>query len=237
MKSPKIIFEDRNIAVLEKPQGMPSQKDNSNNLDLLSWASENLDKGNKNLKILNRLDQPVGGLLIVGKTDEAVKKLSRDIQNRNIKKDYIAVVFGKPENDIEIYKDNIIKISGSNFSEIIEPDDKLFNKSKKAELSLKVLDSNEKFSLVNIRLKTGRHHQIRVQTSYHGIPIYGDTKYANEENTPELKNNENWLDIALWAYKLIFVHPISRKQMTFYSLPDNTYPWSEFYDSVSVLDA
>ncbi len=234
MKIPKVIFEDRNIVVLEKPQGMPSQKDNSENIDLLTWANENIEKKN-DLKLLNRLDQPVGGLVILGKTDEAVKKLSRDIQRRNVRKDYIAVVFGKPDNQIEVYKDRLLKRKDKNFSEVIEKNQKEYQKAKDAELSLKLLGSDEDLSLINIRLKTGRHHQIRVQTSYHGIPIWGDTKYSISENAKELEENEGWINIALWSYKLSFTHPISRKQITLYSLPENCYPWSIFYDKLTAL--
>ncbi len=224
MKKPLIIFEDKNILIAEKPQGMPSQKDPSGDEDLLSWAEKNQKEKvrNRNLKILNRLDRPVGGLVLFAKTAESVKILSRDIQNRNIKKDYLAVAEGIPEKEIMILKDWLSKDSEKNFSEAVSEDEE---NAKYAELSLKMLEKTEDKSLLNIRLKTGRHHQIRVQLSEHGLPIWGDKKY-----NPEFSDSSEKTVISLWAYKLSFRHPAKKKIMTFCSFPPEIYPWTEFSD-------
>lgn len=236
MKIPKIIFEDKNIAVLEKPQGMPSQKGLSKNIDLLTWANQNLES-KAEIKILNRLDQPVGGLVLLGKTGEAVKKLSSDIQNHRIKKDYLAIVNGTIIDEIAIHKDYLVKRKDMNLSEVYTgPLETMPKSAKLAEMSLKNISNKENLSLVNIRLKTGRHHQIRVQTSYHGIPIWGDTKYnINFSDNSETSNE--WVNIALWAYKLSFRHPISKKILTFYSSPKAEFPWSLFDKQLYTTDS
>lgn len=230
LRVPKIIFEDRNILIIEKPQGMPSQKDLSGEIDLLNWAEYNQKEKVKNsdLKILNRIDRPVGGLVLFGKTKESVKFLSIDIQNRNIKKDYLSIVCGLPDKKIDILKNFILKNEEKNYSKICSENT---NMSKYAELSYKCLSIQDRYSLLNIRLKTGRHHQIRVQLSHIGLPIWGDKKYNKE--FIKISNNTN---IALWAYKLSFRHPVKKKLMTFYSFPPKIFPWTEFNEIISKLD-
>lgn len=222
----KVIYEDKNLIVAEKPQGIPCQADKTGDKDLYSMVYEYLSKTNKTpiLNLINRIDRPVGGLVLFGKTAEATKKLSKDLLSRNIKKDYLAVVNGIPELEVAELKDFIITEGSLNISKVASAEIK---NAKEAILSFKLLQSleqnGENLSLLNIRLKTGRHHQIRLQLSNHGIPIWGDTKY-----NPEFQNVKEWHNIALWAYKLKLSHPITRKPLELYSLPEELYPWTLF---------
>lgn len=225
-----IVFEDKNILVAEKPQGVPSQKDKTEAPDLNSYLMEYLNlKNPKDLNIINRLDRPVGGLVLFGKTSEATKALARDVQARSIKKDYIAVVEGRLETEVAELKDYITKNSKSNLSKITDQSDP---SAKQAILSYKLLATKGNLSLLNIRLKTGRHHQIRVQLAHHGLPIWGDTKY-----NPGFSNVDSWTNIALWSYKLSLRHPVKKKIITLYSLPLLEYPWTEFRDELESLTA
>lgn len=229
----KIAFEDKNLIVVEKPQGMPCQKDPTGDEDLQSLVYRYLSEQANNpiLNLINRLDRPVGGLVLFGKTAEATKRITKDLLSRNIKKDYMAIVNGTPEVETAELKDFIVKLSSVNMSAISQPGN---SNSKEAVLSFKLLAKNSSesgdLSLLNIRLKTGRHHQIRLQLSNYGTPVWGDTKY-----NPLFKNSKTWVDICLWAYKLSFLHPIKRKQMTLYSFPTEKSPWTLFSTTLDRL--
>lgn len=214
-----ILFEDNHLLVVEKPVNIPVQADISGDNDLLSILKKYIkDKyhkpGNVYLGLVHRLDRPVGGVMVFAKTSKAAKRISSQIISHEFKKFYYAVVCGKLEGS-GIFCDKILK-------------DKKVNKSfisslgKDAELSYRVIDSNSDFSLVDINLKTGRSHQIRVQFSHHGFPLYGDQKY--NENT-SLDN------IALYAYRVEFSHPVTKERLVF-SLPlPNRYPFNLFKTS------
>lgn len=229
----KIVFEDKNLIVVEKPQGIPCQKDPTGDTDLQSLVYEYLLQSSEKpvLNLINRLDRPVGGLVLFGKTAEATKKISKDLMGRNIKKDYLAVVNGAPGDDIVSLTDYMIKLKSVNMSAISSPDDA---DSKEARLSFKLLESvsaeEGELSLLNIRLKTGRHHQIRLQLSNYGTPVWGDTKY-----NPLFANIKEWVDISLWAYKLEFVHPIKRNPMLLYSFPPEKSPWNLFESTLEII--
>lgn len=229
----KIVFEDKNLIVVEKPQGMPCQKDPTGDPDLYSIVYKYLEgqKANPVLNLINRLDRPVGGLVLFGKTAESTKKISKDLLSRNIKKDYIAVVNGVPPVETGELVDYIIKLKSINMSAISSPG---VDDAKESKLSFKVLSSicqkSGDLSLLNIRLKTGRHHQIRVQLSNYGTPIWGDTKY-----NPMFTDSKEWVNISLWAYKLSFFHPISRKPLNLYSLPPEVSPWTAFSSTLDIL--
>lgn len=229
----KIAFEDKNLIVVEKPQGMPCQKDTTGDADLQSLVYEYLLQSSEKpvLNLINRLDRPVGGLVLFGKTAEATKKISRDLVGRNIKKDYLAVVNGAPDDDIVSLTDYMVKLKSVNMSAISSPDTP---GSKEAKLSFKLLESvsaeDGELSLLNIRLKTGRHHQIRLQLSNYGTPVWGDTKY-----NPLFANVKEWVDISLWAYRLELVHPVKRSNLLLYSFPPEKSPWSFFESTVEKL--
>lgn len=214
-----ILYEDNHLLVVEKPINIPVQADISGDDDLLSILKKYIkDKyskpGNVYLGLVHRLDRPVGGLMVFAKTSKAAKRISSQIAEHKLKKFYYAVVCGKIIGD-GIFKDKILKDSKINKS-FVSPS------GKEAELSYKVVSTINNLSLVSVDLKTGRSHQIRVQFSHHGYPLYGDQKY--NENSP-LDN------IALYAYKLEFIHPVTKEVMSFeLPLPDR-YPFNLFKTS------
>ncbi|WP_313345992.1 RluA family pseudouridine synthase [Sedimentibacter sp.] len=219
-----IIFEDKYILCLNKPQGIPSQSDKTNDEDLMSQAIKYLsNKGEKSyLGLIHRLDRPVGGVIVFAKTEFANKELSKQVQLRETQKEYLTVVCGKPQNNNAILEDYIKKLKTINMSKITTSEDK---QAKLAKLEYEVLNNCETeeygtLTLLKVKLHTGRHHQIRLQLSNAGLPIWGDNKY----NKVFMKKKE-FTQIALWSHKFGFKHPKTKGYMEFTSNP-NSYPFT-----------
>ena len=222
----KIIYEDNHLLVVEKPINVLSQGDITGDKDLLTMLKEDIKvrynkPGNVYLGLVHRLDRPVGGVMVFAKTSKAASRLSEQIRNGEFTKDYLAVVHGRlvpGEGHLEHYlikneKTNIVKVLDDNTSG---------DPGKKAALDYEMLISNGKLSLVHINLITGRYHQIRVQFSRIGNPLFGDQKYGVE-------HNKVGQQIALWSYKIRIKHPVSKNEMFFQSDPPKEYPWNLFY--------
>lgn len=223
----KIIYEDKHILCLEKPQGIPSQSDKTNDEDLMNKALDYLKAKNENpyLGLIHRLDRPVGGVIVFAKNNFANKELSKQIQLRQTNKEYITVVCGKPEQENGVLEDYLKKLKTINMSKVTTSDDKL---AKLAKLEYTVLESlvDEEYgalTLLKVKLHTGRHHQIRLQLSNANMPIWGDNKY----NKVFVKKKE-WTQIGLWSHKFGFKHPKTKEYVEYISLPDNIYPFSLF---------
>lgn len=221
-----IIYEDKHVLCMIKPQGVPSQSDKTNDEDLMSEGLKYLGKKVENpyLGLIQRLDRPVGGIIVYAKNEFANKELSKQVQLRRTQKEYFAVVCGKPENEKVVLEDYLKKLRTINMSKITTEDDKL---SKVAKLEYEALETVETeeygtLTLLKVKLYTGRHHQIRVQLSNAGIPIWGDNKY----NKVFVKKKE-FTNIALWSHKFGFRHPKTKEYTEFTSLP-NSYPFTLF---------
>ena len=220
----KIIHEDKHVLCLIKPQGIPSQSDKTNDEDLMSQSLKYLKAkiDNPYLGLIHRLDRPVGGVIVFAKNEFSNKELSKQVQLRQTNKEYLTVVCGKPEKESGILEDYIKKLITINMSKITTSDDK---KAKLAKLEYQVLGIKETeeygtLTLLKIKLYTGRHHQIRLQLSNAGMPIWGDNKY----NKVFMKKKE-FTFIALWSYKFGFNHPKTKVYTEFTSLP-NSYPFT-----------
>ena len=199
-----VIYEDNHIIVVEKPANIPSQKDNTNDIDMLTiikdYLKEKYDKkGNVYLGLVHRLDRPVGGIMVFAKTSKAASRLSDQIRKNEFKKTYIAIVDGVLKQKQGTWKDYLIKNEKTNITTTTTK-----GRGKEAILDYKVIDEKNNLSMLKINLKTGRSHQIRVQTSSRGYPIVGDSKYGK---------NEGKINIALFAYELSFIHPTKKEQM------------------------
>lgn len=223
----KIIYEDKHVICLEKPPGIPSQSDKTNDEDLMSMVAGYLKEktGNSYVGLIQRLDRPVGGVILYAKNEYANKELSRQVQERHTNKEYLAVVCGKPPAAAGGLEDYLKKLKTINMSKVTTSDDKL---GKLAQLEYEVLDSAETaeygiLTLLKIKLLTGRHHQIRVQLSNGNMPIWGDNKY----NRVFMKKKD-FTQIALWSYKFGFKHPKTREYVEFTALPENMYPFKLF---------
>ena len=218
-----VIYEDNHLLVVEKPINIPSQPDSSGDKDLLTLLKEYIkvkyDKpGNVYLGLVHRLDRPVGGVMVFAKTSKAASRLSEQIRSGSFKKTYLAVVHGKLDNTSGTLKHYLLKNSRTNIVSIVGKDTP---GAKEAILDYECIDYSKNFSLVKIQLHTGRPHQIRVQLSGIGHPIYGDQKYG-------VSTNKKGQQIALWSNEVIFLHPTLRKEVAFNSSPPNANPWNIF---------
>lgn len=218
MTDVKILYEDKDIIVVVKPAGMPSQGDRSSTMDLVSWLKNYVAKNEKGIPyiaVVHRLDRPVGGVMVYAKTKTAAAGLSAQIQKNQMTKKYRVVMCGEPLSSEGIYEDWLLKDDRANASKVVGKDTK---QAKKARLSYKVLEEvvkdDEKYCLAEVTLETGRHHQIRVQMASHGTGVYGDTKY-----NPIFQQKRGWFDMGLFSSDLAFKHPITGKAMAFHETP------------------
>ena len=215
-----ILYEDNHILVVEKPINILSQSDNTKDMDLLTlvkkYIKEKYQKpGNVYVGLIHRLDRPVGGIMVFAKTSKAASRLSKQVQEHKIKKYYLAIVNGIIKQEKGTFEDKIKRLANGN--SVIRKDGKM------ARLDYEVLERNKKenMSLVKISLKTGRHHQIRVQLSSRDHSIYGDAKYGGRGHGKQ---------IALWAYSLTIEHPITKERMNFKDLPKLEGSWKILED-------
>lgn len=212
-----IIYEDNHLLVVEKPINMPVQADDSHDLDLLTLLKADLKKryhkpGNVYLGLVHRLDRPVGGVMVFAKTSKAASRLSEQVRTHQLKKEYYAIVLGKIEEKGHL-EDYLLKNEKKNIV-TVHP------QGKYAILDFTRLQYKKDMSLVKIQLKTGRSHQIRVQFSHHGYPLFGDQKYSQKAKPGQ--------QIALFSHAITFQHPTTKETLHFsLSLPCH-YPWNEF---------
>lgn len=216
----KVIYEDNHIIVVEKPPNVPSQGDKTEDVDMLTLIKEYLKEkynkpGNVYLGLVHRLDRPVGGVMVFAKTSKAASRLSNQVREKFFKKEYLAIVDGKPEKNKGTLENYLLKNERTNTSRIVKENTP---GSKYAKLDYEVLKYNEEInlSLLKILLHTGRHHQIRVQLAEMGHSICGDQKYGTRGRGKQ---------ISLWAYKLTIEHPITKESMTFTDVPEPIGPW------------
>lgn len=212
-----VLYEDNHLIVVVKPVNILSQKDSTNDNDMLSIIKDYLKEkyhkpGNVYLGLVHRLDRVVGGVMVFAKTSKAASRLSACIQNHTFHKGYLAIVHGKVKDE-----DTLIDYmkKKDDFSTIITNKEN----GQYAELSYNLLDYNKErdLSLVKISLKTGRHHQIRVQFSSRKYPLIGDNRYGID----------NEKRIGLFAYQLSFIHPVKKEAMHFTYYPED-YPFNIF---------
>ena len=223
LEAKDILYEDNHVIVVLKPAGIPSQADKSGDIDILSMVKEYIKEkynkpGNVYLGLVHRLDRMTAGIMVFAKTSKGASRLSENIRNGDFKKEYLACVEGKLElNLTATLKDYIVKDEKNNLSKIVKSSHK---GAKEALLEYAVIGhtvyKDKTYSYVKIKLYTGRHHQIRVQFSNIGHPLYGDVKYGGKPG-----------DLALFAYKLSTYHPTKDEMLEFVHYPEKLGIWKE----------
>lgn len=206
-----IEYEDGEILVCKKPAGIPTQSARAGQMDLESLLKNYLAAKNSGmmpwLGMIHRLDQPVEGLLVFGKNKKATGELNRQLQRGILEKKYLAVLHGIPEEKEGKLVNYLKKDGRKNCSEVVK---KGTPEAKQSILTYRILETMQELSLAEIHLETGRHHQIRVQMSHAGLPLLGDRKYG----IPDEAEN-----VALCAYILEFLHPVTGMKMEFQMQP------------------
>ena len=206
----ELIYQDRDIIVCVKPPRVLSTDEPGGVPELVRQA---LGDPLANERTEHRLDRVVSGLMVLARSAKAASELSRQIREGIFKKEYLAVVHGKPE-ETGTLKDLLLRNKQERKTYIVTAPGK---DVQEAILHYQRLNSAEDLSRVRIQLETGRTHQIRAQFSGRGMPLVGDRKYSLLEDDCE---------IALWSYRLAFAHPYSGKPMEFTLEPPESYPWT-----------
>ena len=218
-----IVYEDNHIIVVLKPQGVPTCGDESGDDSLLEGVRRYLKvtyekPGNVYVGLIHRLDRPTGGAMVFAKTSKAASRLSEQMRGGDFEKKYFAVLVGTPKEPQKTLVNYLKKNPVNNMVYLCPP---TTDGAKMASLDYRVLQEREGLCLAEVRLHTGRTHQIRVQMAGIGHPVYGDMRYGGENA------KKGWL--ALWAYSLSFTHPVTKERMRFLVQPpaDNA-PWKYF---------
>lgn len=218
----EILYKNKDFLVCVKPQGVPSQPDTTKCDDMVSLLSAQLENlgESKDIFVIHRLDRSTGGLILYARNKSAAAEFSRLVAEKDgFEKHYVTIVLGKPENESDNMTDYLFKDSAQKKAFIVKNERK---GAKLASLDYRVektvINDKKTFSLLKIKLNTGRYHQIRAQLSSRGMPIYADGKYGSREKAPHF---------ALWASKLAFTY--KSKIYEFEKNPDfDKIPWNLF---------
>lgn len=217
-KELQVIYEDNHILVVIKEEGILSQKDITNDVDMTDIVKDYLKNkynklGNVYLGLIHRLDRRVGGIMVFAKTSKAAARLSEQIRDHLFNKTYLAVVKGELTNDGEL-TDYIYK---KNEEAIIV--DKNHPLGKLAILKYKIVNTfklDDFYTCVMVDLVTGRYNQIRKQFANANHPLMDDYKYGYNG----INHNDR---IGLWCYKISFTHPVTKENMEFEKLPEGDF--------------
>ena len=227
-----ILYEDNHIIVVLKPQNIPSQADESKDLDILTMVKNYIkEKYNKPNNVycglVHRLDRPTGGIMVFAKTSKAASRLSQQIRDGSFEKKYFAVVLNNVRDKTARLENYLKKDNSENIVKVVPIGE---TGAKKAELLYRVLDTKKDdtkvLNLIEVKLFTGRSHQIRVQMSNIGNPICGDMKYGGDKYGK--------INLALYAVELKFIHPTTKQTMIFKVCPPDELPW-KFFDCEKYL--
>lgn len=216
-----VLYEDNHIIAVVKLPGIPSQEDETGDPDMLTLIKQDLKvrhnkPGNVFLGLVHRLDRPVGGAMLFAKTSKAASRLSEAVRSRNFGKTYVCVVHGKPAKQQDRLRHYIWKDAKRNQVTVYtEP----AQDAKEAILEYKVCAEAGGYSLIAVKLHTGRPHQIRAQMAYIGCPLVADRKYG-APSTAAVS------DIALWSTSVEAPHPVTKERQCFRSIPYGSPAWS-----------
>lgn len=209
-----ILYIDNHLIAINKKPGQISQSDKTGDPSLVdevkAYIQQKFNKpGNVYLGLLHRIDRPVSGVLLFARTSKAGERMSAAIQQRTMQKTYWAVVKNKPPKDADLLEHYLIKNEQQNKSYITTNN---HPKAKKASLSYTLIQTLNRYYLLEVQLHTGRHHQIRAQLSAIGCPIKGDLKYGFD------RSNANG-SIHLHARSISFTHPVTGMAITITAPP------------------
>lgn len=217
-----VLFEDNHIIIINKRAGDITQGDKTGDIPLSEVVKDYLkDKyqkqGNVFLGVVHRLDRPTSGVIIFAKTSKSLERLNKMLRDKEIQKTYWAVVKNHPEKEVATLIHFLKKNPTNNKSAVYN---KEIEGSKKAVLHYKVSQKFDNYSLLEINLETGRHHQIRSQLAAIGFPIKGDVKYGFPRTNKDAS-------IHLHARKIEFIHPVSKELISIAAPTPDEVIWNE----------
>lgn len=226
---PEILFEDGPCIVVNKPGGLltqapPGIDSMETRLRRFLLRRENRT-GNLYLATCHRLDRPVAGAMVFARNVRAAQRLTTQFENRSVKKTYWAIVAGRVDPLAGQWSDFIRKVPGVPRSEIVSPDDA---GAQYALLHYQTLATSGTVSSLEIRLETGRTHQVRLQSASRGFPIIGDELYGSIELFGPVVDDVRLRWIGLMARELHFVHPMTKAPIQVTAPLSN--PWRQALD-------
>ena len=204
----QVLYEDNHIIIVNKAPGEIVQGDKTGDRplseDVKAYIKEKYVKpGNVFLGVVHRLDRPVAGVVVLARTSKALARLNEMFRKGEVHKTYWAIVAGEPPRPEDTLTHWLVRNERQNKSYAYDHE---VPESKKAVLSYRLIARGDRYSLLEVRLMTGRHHQIRCQLSAIGCPIRGDLKYGARRSNPDGS-------ISLLARRVEFVHPVSRERV------------------------
>lgn len=208
----ELIYQDADIVVCIKPARVLSTDEPGGLPELVREA---LGNPKADVRTVHRLDRVVSGLMVLARNAKAASELSRQIRENEFEKEYLAVVHGRPADESGTLRDLLGRDKARKMTFVAPEPAKGV---QEAVLHYQLKNEAEGLAKVRIQLETGRTHQIRVQFASRGMPLVGERKYSELDDPCE---------IALWSYRLGFVHPKTGEKMEFVHEPPATYPWRE----------
>ena len=217
----EVLYEDNHILVLNKPSGALAQGDKTGDTPLVEYGKAYLKKkydkpGEVFLGIPHRIDRPTSGVLMFARTSKALARLNAMFANKEIDKTYWAVVKKCPEKEQDVLVHYMLKNQQKNKS-VARPNH--FAHSLECELSYNLIAASKTYFLLEVKPKTGRHHQIRAQLAVMGCPIKGDLKYGFDRSNKDGS-------IHLHARKIGFTHPVSKEEISISAPTPNDVIWN-----------
>lgn len=205
----KVVYEDNHVIIVDKSCSEIVQGDKTGDLPLSEIVKQYIKEayakpGEVFLGVVHRLDRPVSGLVMFARTSKALSRLNKMFSNGEVHKIYHAMVKNRPPKDEDELVHWLVRNEKQNKSYAY---DREVPNSKKAILHYKVIQKLDNYYLLEIDLKTGRHHQIRCQLAKIGCPIKGDLKYGAKRSNPDG-------GISLQSYSMNFIHPVSKKEIS-----------------------
>ena len=221
--SNRILHEDNHLIVVNKLPSEIVQGDKTGDTPLSEIVKDYIRSkyqkpGNVFTGVIHRIDRPVSGVVVFARTGKALARMNDLVKNRGLKKIYWAIVQNRPENDEAELKHYLVRNRKQNKS---FANNKPTNDSKEGLLSYKIIGESDKYFLLEIDLKTGRHHQIRAQLAAIGSPIKGDLKYGSPRSNKDSS-------ISLHARSVEFIHPIKKEVVTIVAPPPKDTLWDFF---------
>lgn len=219
----KVLYEDNHIIIVDKSSSEIVQGDKTGDTPLVDTVKEYIKQkyqkpGNVFLGVVHRLDRPVSGVVVFARTGKALARLNEMFRTKDVHKTYWAIVTKRPPQPQGELVHWLVRNERQNKSYAY---DKEVPQSKQAILDYRLIGSSDRYFLLEVDLKTGRHHQIRCQLSKMGCPIKGDLKYGAPRSNPDGS-------ISLHARRIRFIHPVSKKEILIEApLPKDTL-WNAF---------
>lgn len=217
-----VLYEDRWLVAAVKPAGVLSE-DTPGAASMPALLRKHYGASGQNGQIftVHRLDKIVGGVMLFSRRKEITGKLTAAIRDRQITKEYLAVLRGHPCEPAGEYTDLLFHDAAHNKSFVVT---RMRKGVREASLSYETLSRTEALTLVKVTLHTGRTHQIRVQFSHRGLPLLGDIRYGSRDDR---------CGAALWSYHVAFCHPVTGKPVSLTCPPPEEYPWTLFGEPLS----